>query len=299
MKYFVAEMIGGFMSDQSGVERREEEVNKRIKKHKYKSKLYHYTSISSLIGILSKKELWLGNTANMNDKKEMVDFIEKLQNAVSKDINLKKTEKCNLFFAELYSKLKNEYPFAISFSTLNDNAAQWERYADNACGACIIFNTSRLLNLFWYNGAFLHEVFYQYNIKKHPLYGTLRDYFITEKLKNFDNEEEMRKILGCAYLYKHESFNTESEIRLSTIWYQKIKESKFAFEMVNGKLKKILKISLDKLCLEEGIDIEELIEGIVIGPRSEQNESELSEYLETLGYKKISKNITRSQCPLG
>lgn len=68
--------------------------------------------------------------------------------------------------------------------------------------------------------------------------------------------------------------------------------------MVNGKLKKVLKVSLDKLCLEENIEFEELIEDIVIAPRSEQNESELKEYLESLGYKKISKKVIKSQCPL-
>ena len=66
------------MRKQSSIELREREVQKRIEEHKYEARLYHYTSIASLIGILSKKELWLGNTANMNDKKEIVYFIEEL-----------------------------------------------------------------------------------------------------------------------------------------------------------------------------------------------------------------------------
>lgn len=285
------------MRSQSSIELREREVQERIKKHQYEARLYHYTSIASLVGILKEKELWLGNTANMNDKKEIIDFIEKLQRAVSEDINADKVGKCNVFFDKLYSRLKNEYPFAISFSTLNDNAAQWERYADDAHGACIIFNTSRLLNLFWYSRALLHEVFYQYDIRKHKLYRILKDYFNTgEELEN--EKEEMDQILGCAYLHKHESFCTELEIRLSNMWNRKIAESDFSFKMVNGKLKKVLKVSLDKLCLEEKIEFEELIEGIIIAPRSEQNESELKEYLESLGYKKISKKVIKSQCPL-
>lgn len=287
------------MRSQGSIELREREVQKRINKHQYEAKLYHYTSIASLVGILRKKELWLGNTANMNDKKEIIYFIEELQNAVSKDIDPDKMSICNVFFDKVYSRLKNEYPFAISFSILNDNAAQWERYADNAHGACIVFNTSTLLNLFWYSGALLYEVIYQYDIREHDHYEILKDYFDMGVLKKFGNEkEEMEQILGCAYLHKHESFCTESEIRLSTLWNQKITESEFAFEMVNGKLKKVLKISLDNLCKEEGIDFEELVEGIVIAPRSEQNELELKEYLESLGYGKISKKIVKSQCPL-
>ena len=287
------------MRKQSSIELREREVQKRIEEHKYEARLYHYTSIASLIGILSKKELWLGNTANMNDKKEIIYFIEELQNAVSEDIDPEKRDICNEFFDKLYSRLKNEYPFAASFSTLKDNAAQWERYADNAQGACIVFNTSRLLNLFWYSGAWLHEVFYQYNIKLHDHYEILKNYFNFGDLKKLGKEKgEMDNVLKCAYLFKHESFCTESEIRLTGEWNRKIAESEFSFEMVNGKLKKVLKVSLDKLCLEENIEFEELIEDIVIAPRSEQNESELKEYLESLGYKKISKKVIKSQCPL-
>ena len=287
------------MRSQSGIELREREVQERIKKYQYEAKLYHYTSIASLIEIFKKREIWLGNTANMNDKKEIIYFIEELQNAVSEDIDPDKIGICNVFFEKVYSRLKNEYPFAISFSTLNDNAAQWERYADNAHGACIVFNTSTLLNLFWYSGALLHEVYYQYDIKLHDHYKILKDYFNLGVLKKLGSEKgEMDSVLKCAYLFKHESFCTESEIRLTSEWNRKIAESEFSFEMVNGKLKKVLKTSLDNLCQEENIDFEELIEGIVIGPRSEQNELELKEYLESLGYKKISKKIVKSLCPL-
>ena len=287
------------MRSQSSIELREREAGKRINKHQYEAKLYHYTSTASLMGIVSKKEIWLGNTANMNDRSEIINFIEKLQEAVLNDINPEGIEECKSFFEKLYDRLKCEYPFASCFSKLNDNAAQWERYADNAHGVCIVFNTSRLLNLFWYSGALLHEVFYEYDIREHKLYRILRDFFNTGDLKEFDSEKEaMDQILGCAYLHKHESFCTESEIRLSTLWKQEVTESELAFEMVNGKLKKVLKISLDNLCKEENIDFEELIDGIVIAPCSEQSELELKEYLESLGYQKISKKITKSQCPL-
>ena len=135
------------MRKQSSIELREREVQKRIEEHKYEARLYHYTSIASLIGIFSTAACILSTIL--------------IQNAVSEDIAPEKRDICNAFFDKLYSRLKNEYPFAASFSTLKDNAAQWERYADNAHGACIVFNTSRLLNLFWYSGAWLHEVFYQ------------------------------------------------------------------------------------------------------------------------------------------
>lgn len=278
---------------------RNQEVEKRINRHNYGEKMYHYTSLASLIGILHKKELWLGNTANMNDKLEIIDFIEKLRRAVLDDISPVKIDDCNLFFEKLHNRLKCEYPYAICFSKLKDNAAQWERYADNAYGACIVFDTTEFMNLIYYSGALFGEVFYEYDIKQHEHYKVLKNYFNTGVLNGFSNEiGEMDNLLACAYMYKHESFCTESELRLTTLWNHKIVGSEFSFEMVNGKLKKVLKLSLQELCSEENVDFEELIDSIIIAPRSEQNEQELKEYLENLGYTKLSNKIIRSQCPL-
>lgn len=287
------------MRKQSEITYRGQAVSKIIDEHKYGKNLYHYTSMASFVGILSKKELWLGNVATMNDKSEIVDFIEKLQMAVSMDIDPSMIDDCNIFFEKLYRRLKNEYPFAACFSKLNDNAAQWERYADDARGVCIVFNTSTFMNLFYYSGALFNEVFYEYDIKQHKHYKILKDYFNTGVLKEFNSEiGEMDNLLACAYMHKHQSFCTESEIRLTTLWNQEIAQSEFSFEMVNGRLKKILKVSLEKLCSDENIDIEQLIDSIVIAPRSEQNEQDLKEYIEYLGYKELCNKITKSQCPL-
>ena len=287
------------MRPKKEIDYRDKKVKEIIQKNGYSEKIYHYTSLISLVGILSNQELWLGNTANMNDKSEIVDFIRKLYDATSSDISPDKMDECNAFFDGLYKRLDNEYPFAFCFSKLSDNAAQWERYADDARGGCIVFNTSAFMKLVYYSGAFFHEVFYEYDIKQHAHYKILKKYFNTGVMDQLETETgEMDNILGCAYLHKHESFCTESEIRLTNLWNIKIEKSEFAFEMVNGRLKKVLKLSLKELCLEENIDFEDLIEGIIIGPRSEQNERELKEYIEHLGYKKLSNKVFKSQCPL-
>lgn len=134
------------------------------------------------------------------------------------------------------------------------------------------------------------EIFYQEDIKQHDHYQVLEDFFNTGELKGFENEmEEMDNLLASAYMHKHESFNTESELRLSTLWKRQIEKADFSFEMVNGRLEKVLKISRKDLCSYEDIDFEALIDGIVIAPRSEQDAQDLKEYLESLNYKELSK----------
>ena len=43
------------------------------------NKLYHYTDYNSLFGMLRNKELWLGNISGMNDKLEVVGYINNLE----------------------------------------------------------------------------------------------------------------------------------------------------------------------------------------------------------------------------
>ena len=45
-----------------------------------------------------------------------------------------KTKKIKDIFNEINNRLQDEYPYAMCLSLLNDDVAQWERYADNAKG---------------------------------------------------------------------------------------------------------------------------------------------------------------------
>lgn len=289
------------MRNENEIKIRDNDINMRIIKHNYGESLCHYTSISALYNILQNRELWLGNTATMNDTSEIKYFLEKMQIAIQNDICPEKLNICNCFFDSVFKRIDNEYPFAISFSRLKDNAAQWERYADSAKGVCIEFNTKKIMNLFYYsNGCLLfNEVFYGMNAKKHKHYQILMDYFNSNQLNGFSTETgEIDNLIACAYLHKHESFCTESEVRLCNLWNHTIDESKISFELINGRIRKILKISLNKLCNKEEFDFEDLIDRIVIAPRSEQTIEELQEYIYNNGMHKLAKKLSRSDCPL-
>lgn len=117
------------MKDMAFIDR---DIDKRIEKHKYGNRLYHYTSIATLHSILKNKQFWLGNTATMNDSKEVKHFIELLRNELRDNISADKLDQCNEFFAKVFARIEKEYPYAMCFSKLEDDAAQWERYADGA-----------------------------------------------------------------------------------------------------------------------------------------------------------------------
>ncbi len=99
------------------------DIDKRIGKHGYDSCLCHYTSIAALHSILKNKQFWLGNTATMNDRKEVKYFIELLRDALCDNIPADKLSQCNVFFQKVFDRIDNEYPYAMCFSRLEDDAA--------------------------------------------------------------------------------------------------------------------------------------------------------------------------------
>lgn len=286
------------MISERDIETRDRVIKSRINKYEYGPHLYHYTSFASLYGILRKQELWLGSTASMNDALEIRDFIWRMRDALIQDLPSEKHFHCKRLFKEMDVRLDSEYPFAICFSDLEDNAAQWERYASDAQGVCIVFNTPCFMKLIYYQMPF-NKVFYEYDIREHEHYKTLYRCFTTGERTDFPSEEGLiDNILACGYVHKHRSFITENESRAITLWGRTPPNSDVCYELINGQIRRVLKLHLEKMCEDQHIEFEQLIDKIVIGPRSKQNEYELREFVKQCHFSNLADRISTSQCPL-
>lgn len=275
------------------------DVDRRIDLYKYKNYLYHYTSIAALYNILRSKQFWLGNAATMNDKKEIKCFIELLQGALCESISSDKLSQCNSFFQKVYARIDNEYPYVMCFSRLEDDAAQWERYADNAEGVCIVFNTKNILRTFYENSLLFGDVYYDFDIKQHRHYKILYDYFTTGKLSEFRNETgQIDNAIACGYFHKHRSFRSEQEMRVVTLWDYVPQYAMVETECIRGVIKKFLKFDMEKRCADIGLAFEDLFEQIVIGPKSIQDIASLQSYVEEKGLSSLKDRISKSDCPL-
>ena len=205
---------------------------------------YHYTSVNTLYNILKSNEFWWGNASAMNDKAELTDFINKLYDAVTETVPSSKQNEVEALFSGVNNRLQNEYPYLMSLSALRDDAAQWERYADNAKGVCISFNTSILQEVLLPNSVFFNEVFYSYDVTKHAYYRILTHYFETGELSEGFNSIYglIDNLLVGAVCYKHESFAAEAETRLAALPYYTEHldryHSRIEFECIGGKIKK-------------------------------------------------------------
>lgn len=275
------------------------DIDNRIEKHGYDKYLYHYTSISTLYSILCSRQFWLGSTSAMNDSKEIRYFIELLQKALLEDIPSDKEDKCREFFKNIFERIDTEYPFAMCFSKLKDDAAQWERYADKAKGVCIVFNIKNVMRAFYEIHFIFGEVYYDFNIKNHRHYEILHDYFATGKLNEFDNEKgQVDNAIACGYCYKHPSFRSEQEIRVISLWNSLPKHAKIETECLRGVIKKFMKVDMEQRCKEAGLSFSDLFEGIIIGPKSSQDIKTLQMFVEEQGIDVLKDKIYKSDCPL-
>ncbi len=191
---------------------RKEYIQKTVEE--YGEHLYHYTDFGALKGTLEEKELWFGNTATMNDEKELLHFIGNLQSALYKNVKEENLAECEGFFARLFERLEKEYPFALCLSRLGDDAAQWERYADRGRGVCIKLNTEKLCSLFFGMAVLLQKVHYDLTISEHEHYKLLLEYFNTGEDVGFvDEKGRIDNIILTASCHKHPSFRSEKEVR--------------------------------------------------------------------------------------
>lgn len=275
------------------------EIDKRIKEHGYGNDLYHYTSIPVVYSILKNREFWFGNTATMNDSSEVKYFVEQLKNELEKNIPPEKRIECDELFSKALRNIEKEYPYAMCFSKLEDDAAQWERYADDAKGVCIVFNTKNIMKIF-YNANFLfNDVYYDYDIKKHRHYTILHEYFTHGNWNSISSKDgQLENIIACAYLHKHRSFRSEQEIRVVNLWGKIPDNAEAKTECIGGVIKKVMKLNVSKCCKDAGLLFEDLFDGIIIGPRSHQDVKSLQAFVEEEKLLKLKDKISKSDCPL-
>ena len=110
-------------------------------------KLWHYTNLESLFGIIGGEELWLSDHRNLNDKNEIAEsrlrvfkiFKDESEGVIRESLELGTTPKRTDQF------LGSEHPaFIMSFSAAEDFLSQWKGYANSETGIAIEFNSQAL-----------------------------------------------------------------------------------------------------------------------------------------------------------
>lgn len=190
----------------------------------------------------------------------------------------------------------------MSFSKRRDDAAQWERYANNAKGICIGFYKNKLdsLKRKIKEPFFLQEVFYDFNVKMHEHFNYVKNYICDNDSSPFKSGESLiENIVATACSFKNVNFSAEDEIRAIILYVDSPSEFvRVKFEIRNGVIKKYAKIKWYDVCKKLELNIQDLISEIIIGPRSQQKIDILKEYLSLNDYDDLALKVKNSECPL-
>ena len=269
----------------------------------YAKELYHYTDLEALHGIICNKELWLGNISNMNDKSEAIGYLNNITVQIQKRFSDKRILRYIRFYSKLSDMQKELNPFALCFSANEDDAGMWERYANNARGVCIGFNREFLEKIFEGSEFYLINENYNLDIES-DLLDSIENLLSLDGTNDDAEIELMGQILLKACSHKHGGFKSEKEIRLVTLYPDFLDEKYEEIEISVNKdrIKRILKIKLKEYCKIHNFSEEDLknnlIKSIIVGPRSQQNISDLKWYLRKNGYINLAENVYFSNCPL-
>ncbi len=179
----------------------------------YRGTVYHYTSADGISGIIDKHEIWMSNTAFMNDTTELKE-LEKATGIKDSDFtNDAVKEEWRGRGAQAGSYERNQY-YMASFSRKKDSLEQWRAYGN----FCIGFDAGKLAII--RRKIFLYECLYTED--------ELREWILAEeKIPEWtslpDEDQRNNAAYNLLYVasmkYKNKCFGTEEEIRLVATSY--------------------------------------------------------------------------------
>lgn len=171
--------------------------------------IYHYTSANGLGGIVGSHELWLSNTAFVNDTTECKALKSKEDLFDEKDFSNPHVKEA--WFKYLKSDTNGNTHYIASFSMTKDFLGQWRAYGSYSIG----FETNKLAK----SNFNLYECVY--NKKK------IKDWILekekADEWKGNCLDDVAKKfaafnlIYAASMKYKNENYKAEGEVRLITL----------------------------------------------------------------------------------
>lgn len=161
--------------------------------------LYHYTGKEGVQGILKDRRMWGTNINFLNDKREYVEAVDRVQEKVKGKAN----SPDSVTILE-YIRLWEHVTYVVSFSSKKDDLSQWRSYCSEAEAFCIGFKFEALRRISEQQNWELRKCLYQRE----------------------DQERELNRVIDAggynhnlvakyAPFCKHEAFCAEKEWRLA------------------------------------------------------------------------------------
>lgn len=275
-----------------------EENNWVINNYEKIDKLFHYTSVESLRGILENSTLWMTHINYMNDYEEKFYAIELIESCLVNITNKYVVKRISDFCEKLkYEKLGSDV-FLLSLSCDDDSTSLWNNYSKNG-GYNISLDSSfwdeiKLSNLFFggveltknnpENDSKSDQCSYMFKKVIYDYYEQIKriNIIIKAMVDLVDKDEKDLKtklfllegyLFNEIYFYKRSGHNSESEYRFMIYFLNKETSKSFIkHRILNGSFVPYIELKLNK----------NYFDYITIGPRHNMDfvKNGLKSYLE-------------------
>lgn len=186
--------------------------------------VYHYGSMSGLLGVLQSNAIWASDVSSLNDKNEIVHTRSVLVDALENKF-FRMGIKDNVWFGGIAVQVKSiKARFGrcvASFCEDNDQLSLWRPYASDGMGASIGFLSSAMSKAVAAQGFELKKVVYDRKVQYDVCSAYVDDLFgrfaINAKINGLPDEivKDMTEFINTVGIFfKHESFQDEREWRL-------------------------------------------------------------------------------------
>lgn len=194
--------------------------------------LFHYTTQSGLLGIISKKTIWATDLYYMSDAMEFRWAIELIRRQIMSHLGDLEDSSLVTLVKEINKTLdwiEGIHMFVCSFSEEDDLLSQWRAYCPNGNGFSIGFDYSHLVKRSVSQGFQLKKCHYDEVLQStvvSAILGEILDSVLKElegtadrssRLQHIANQkarESIPPIISLVAIFKHPSFKEENEWRL-------------------------------------------------------------------------------------
>ncbi len=177
----------------------------------YRGAIFHYTSAEGISGIIGKHEIWMSNTAFLNDPTELTELGKATDLLEDEDFkyNAVREEWSKTFDRDRFNKDRQFDYYMASFSRKRDSLEQWRAYGN----FCIRFDASKL-KFTRERHIFLYKCLYTpSDVRK-----WIKEKQTKPEWASLTDEGRMNAAYNLLYVasmkYKNRHFKSEEEIRL-------------------------------------------------------------------------------------
>lgn len=273
--------------------------------------LFHYTSITAILGIIENAELWASNSKFLNDVREMQEAIEYFKSEVaSYNCFTSAEDEGRLLREALIEVLDDENlilndVYVFSLSGCQDSLEQWRAYTPDSKGVALEFSAEGLCKLRDTQKLRIVKCFYkeaekanlvkdfvkmiELSLHEKGSYGLQCNKMSAGDKKDAYKTFLKQEIVHLKYflaMIKHECFENELEFRLVYIPNKDTEKLETFFRESSFSLTPFVKIK---------IDINKLFKSIYLGPN--QNKLATDAFRLYVNEKDLNVEVFTSQLP--